>query len=148
VTEGAQNLNQAVREQTLKTAQDFYGDDQLPESQQDARDRLREMVESYETIGNSLDDVAQQQGVRDTVDQAAEQAQEAAEGPQDIEAPAAKSSRQDKVRGAATSAAGKAVEIAGSFTGDRRTKKIKGFLARRKGAFDKKKGASKELLDQ
>lgn len=105
------------------------------------------MVESYETIGNSLDDVAQQQGVRDTVDQAAEQAQEAAEGAQDKEAPAAKGSRQDKVRGAATSAAGKAVEIAGSLTGDRRTK-IKGFLARRKGAFDKKKGASKELLDQ
>ena len=167
VTGGAQNLNQAIREQTLKSAQDFYGDslgslkgqlvddrsqlqdllDQLPESQWDARARLQEMVESYETIGNSLDDVAQQQGVRDTVDQAAEQAQEAAEGAHDIEAPAAKSSRQDKVRGAATSAAGKAVEIAGSLTGDRHTK-IKGFLARRKGAFDKKKGASKELLDQ
>jgi hypothetical protein len=26
VTEGAQNLNQAIREQVLKSAQDFYGD--------------------------------------------------------------------------------------------------------------------------
>jgi uncharacterized protein YjbJ (UPF0337 family) len=167
VTEGAQNLNQAIREQTLKSVQDFYGNslgslkgqleddrsqlqdllDQLPESQQDARDRLQEMVESYETIGNSLDEATQQQGVRDTVDRAAEQTQEAAEGAQDMDAPATKSSHRDKVRGAATSAAGKALEIAGSLTGDRRTK-IKGFLARRKGAFDKKKGESKELLDQ
>ena len=59
----------------------------------------------------------------------------------------AKSSRRDKVRGAATSAAGKALELAGSFTGDKRTK-IKGFLARRKGAFDKKRGDSKDLLDR
>jgi hypothetical protein len=54
------------------------------------------MVESYEAIGNSLDEIAQQQGVEDAVDRAAEQAQEAAEGAQDIEASAAKSSRRDK----------------------------------------------------
>ena len=166
IQEQIQNLAQQIQEQTLKSARGFYGDslgslkgqleydrsqlqvllDQLPESQHDARARL-EMVESYETIGNSLDDVAHHQGVRDTVDRAAEQAQEAAEGVQDKEAPAARSSRRDKVRRAATSAAGKALEIAGSLTGDRPTK-IKGFLARRKGAFDKKKGASKELFDQ
>jgi uncharacterized protein YjbJ (UPF0337 family) len=52
-----------------------------------------------------------------------------------------------EIKGAATSAAGKALEIAGSLTVDRRTK-VKGFLVRRKGALDKKKGDSKELLDQ
>jgi uncharacterized protein YjbJ (UPF0337 family) len=164
MTEGAQNLNQAIREQTLKSAQDFYGDslgslkgqletdcaqlqellDELPGSQLDARARLEEMVQSYEAIGKSLDEVAQQQRVRDTVTGAAHQVAEEA---QDVGAPAVKSSRRDKVRGAATSAAGKALEIAGSLTGDRRTK-IKGFLARHKGAFDKKKGDSKEVLDQ
>jgi hypothetical protein len=67
------------------------------------------MGESYEIIGNSLDDVvAQQQGVRETVDRATEHAQEAAEGAQDTEVLAAKSSHRDKARGAATSAAGKA----------------------------------------
>jgi len=165
VTEGVQSLSQAIREQTLKSAQAFYGDSlgslkgqlqddrsqlqellgQIPESQEEARARLEQMIESYDTIGNTLDDVARQQGARDTVYRAAEQAQEAVEGVRDTAA--AKSSRRDKVRGVATSAAGKALEIAGSLTGDRRTK-IKGFLARRKGAFDKKKGESKELLDQ
>lgn len=167
MTEGAQNLNEAIRKQTLKSARGFYGDslgslkgqleddrtqlqellDQLPEFQQDARARLEEMVESYEAIGNSLDEAAQQQGMQDAVEGGAKQAQEAAEQTQDVEAQAAKSSRRDKVRGAATSAAGKALEIAGSLTGDRRTR-IKGSLARRKGAFDKEKGESKELLDQ
>jgi uncharacterized protein YjbJ (UPF0337 family) len=167
IQEQTQNLAQQIQEQTLKSARGFYGDslgslkgqleddryqlqdllDQLPESQQDARARLEEMVESYEAIENSLDEVAQQQGVEDAVDRAAQQAQEAAGQAQDVEAPAVKSSRRDKVRGAATSAAGKASEIAGSLTGDRRTG-IKGFLARRKGAFDQKKGESKELLDQ
>jgi uncharacterized protein YjbJ (UPF0337 family) len=167
VTEEAQNLNQAIREQTLKSAQDFYGDslgllkghledgrgqlqdllDQLPDSQEDTRARLEDMVESYEVIENSLDEVAQQQGVQDTVARAAQQTQEAAEQAQDVEIPAAKSRRRDKVKGAATSAGGKALGIAGSLTGDRRTR-IKGFLARRKGAFGKKKCESKDLLDQ
>jgi uncharacterized protein YjbJ (UPF0337 family) len=175
VTEGAQDLNQAIREQTLKGAQDFYGGslgslkgqleddrsqlqellDQLPDSQEDARAQLQEMVSSYQAIESSLDEVAQQQGMEDAVDQAAQQAQEtarqvaeqAAEQAQDGEVPVGKSSRRDKVRGAATSAAGKALEIAGSLTGDRRTR-IKGFLARRKGTFDKKKGDTKDLLDQ
>jgi uncharacterized protein YjbJ (UPF0337 family) len=167
VTEGAQNLNQAIQAQTLKSAQDFYEDslgslkgqleddrsqlqellDQLPESQQDARARLEEMVRSYEATGKSLDDAAQQQDVEDAMEGAAQRAQEVVEGALDVETPAAKSSRRDKVKGAATSAAGRALQIAGSLTGDRHTK-IKGFLARRKGAFDKKKGDSKELLDQ
>ena len=57
----------------------------------------------------------------------------------------AKSSRRDKVKGAATGIAGRALEIIGSLTGNRRTK-AKGFLARRKGAFDKKRGSLKGLL--
>ena len=165
--EEAQNLTEAIRDRTLKSARDFYGDslgslkgqlehdrsqlqellDQLPAPQQAARSRLEEMIESYEAIGNSLDEVAQQQGVRDTVSRAAQQTQEAAEQAQDVEAPASNSSRRDKVRGAATSAAGKALGVAGSLTGDKRTR-LKGFLARPKGAFDRKKGDSKELLDQ
>ena len=156
----AQNLNQTIREQTLKSAQSFYrnslgslkdqleGDRaqlqellaQLPESLQDARAQLEQMIESYETVGNSLDEGAQEQDLQDAVGQAAEHAP-------DVETPAAKSSRRDKVKGAATSAAGKALGVAGSLTGDKRTR-LKGFLARPKGAFDRKKGDSKELLDQ
>ena len=175
MTEGAQDLNQAIREQTIKSAQDFYGGslgslkgqleddrsqlqellDQLPDSQEEARAQLQELVASYDAIENSLDEVAQQQGMKGTVDQAAQQAREtarqvaeqAAAQAQEGEVPVAKSSRRDKVRGAATGAAGKALEIAGSLTGDRRTR-IKGFLAQRKGAFDKKKGDTKDLLDQ
>lgn len=113
---------------------------QLPESLQDARAQLEQMIKSYETVGNSLDEVAQEQGLQDTVGQTAEHAP-------DVETPAAKSSRRDKVKGAATSAAGKALGVAGSLTGDKRTR-LKGFLARPKGAFDRKKGDSKELLDQ
>jgi uncharacterized protein YjbJ (UPF0337 family) len=78
--------------------------------------------------------------VQDTVDRAAEQAQEDVKEAQDTKTPAAKSSRRDKVRGAATGAAVKVLEIAGSLTGDRRTK-IEGFLARRKGVFDKKRAS-------
>jgi len=48
------------------------------------------MVESYEAIGNSLDEVAQQQGVRDTVDRAAEQAYELVEEIRDTVTPVAK----------------------------------------------------------
>ena len=57
----------------------------------------------------------------------------------------AKSSRRDKVKGAATGTAGRVWEIVGSLTGNRRTK-AKCFLARCKGAFDKKKGSVKGLL--
>ena len=165
--EEAQNLTEAIRDRTLKSARDFYGDslgslkgqlehdrsqlqellDQLPEPQQAARSRLEEMIESYEAVGKSLDEVAQQQGVQDAVDRAAQQAQKAAEQAQDTKVPAAQSSRRDKVKGAATGAAGKALELAGSLTGDRHTR-IKGFLARRKVAFDKKKAEAKELVDQ
>jgi uncharacterized protein YjbJ (UPF0337 family) len=109
-------------------------------------------VQSYQTIEDSLEEVAQEQGVQEAVNQVAQQiagqaAEQKAEQAQNGEIPVAKSSRRDKVREAATGAAGKALEIAGSFTGNKRTK-IKGFLARRKGTLDKKKGDSKELLGQ
>jgi hypothetical protein len=90
IQEQTQNLTQQIQEQTLKSARDFYGKslgslkgqleddrsqlqellDQLPDSQKDARVRLQQMVESYEAVGHSLDEVAQQQGVQDAVDQA------------------------------------------------------------------------------
>src|SRR3712207_2234734 len=50
----------------------------------------RRWVESYEAIRNSLDEVAQQQGVRDTVDRAAEQAYELVEEIKDAVTPVAK----------------------------------------------------------
>ena len=106
------------------------------------------MGESYEIIGNSLDDVvAQQQGVRETVDRATEHAQEAAEGAQDTEVLAAKSSPTGTRLEERRSVPPARHKIASSLIGDRRTR-IKGFLARRKDAFAKKKAQSKELLDQ
>ena len=96
MTEGISNLAQQIQEQVLKSAQDFYGNslgslksqvendrsqlqellEQLPGSQEDARAQLEELVASYEAIGDSLDEVAQQQGVEEAVDQAAQQAQQ------------------------------------------------------------------------
>jgi pyruvate/2-oxoglutarate dehydrogenase complex dihydrolipoamide acyltransferase (E2) component len=101
VAEGVQNLVQQIHEQTLKSAEDFYGNslgdlmgqmhndrsqlqellEQLPESQEEAREQLEAMVSSYEAIENSLEEVAQQQGVEDAVNQAAQQAQETAGEP-------------------------------------------------------------------
>ena len=57
----------------------------------------------------------------------------------------AKSSLRDKVKGMATGTAGRVLKVVGSLTGNRRTK-AKGFLARHKGTFDKKKGSLKGLL--
>lgn len=88
MTEGVASLLQQIQQQVLNSAQDFYGNslgslkgqlendrsqlqeliEQLPESQQDARAQLEELVASYEAIEGSLDEVAQQQGVQDAVD--------------------------------------------------------------------------------
>ena len=96
MTEAAQSLIQQIQQQTVKSAQDFYGSslgslkgrlendrsqledllEQLPESQQDARAHIEQLIASYETIGDSLDEVAQQQGVEEAVNQVADQAQE------------------------------------------------------------------------
>ena len=92
-----QNLIQQIQEQVLKGVEDFYGkslgslesrlkDDrsqleelleQLPNSQEDVRARIEQLVASYEAIGESLQETAQQQGVEEVLSQAVQQAQEA-----------------------------------------------------------------------
>src|SRR4051794_9157859 len=89
VTEGVHNLAQTIQEQILKSAHDFYGNslgslksrlendrsqlqellEQILDSQEDARAQIEELVASYEAIGDSLDEVVQQQGVEDAVNQ-------------------------------------------------------------------------------
>jgi len=93
-----QNLVQQIQEQVLKGVEDFYGkslsslesrlkDDrsqleelleQLPNSQEDMRTRIEQLVASYEAIGESLQVTARQQGVEGVLSQAVQQAQEAA----------------------------------------------------------------------
>lgn len=89
-----QELQQQVRGQVMQAAQDFYGDslsklkgllqssrEQLQEfaeqAPSDAQAQLQEMVDSYLEIEDVVDQSAQDQGIGDAVDQAAE-AQEAA----------------------------------------------------------------------
>jgi pyruvate/2-oxoglutarate dehydrogenase complex dihydrolipoamide acyltransferase (E2) component len=92
-----QNLIQQIQEQVLKGVEDFYGkslsslesrlkDDrsqleelleQLPNSQEDVRARIEQLVASYEAIGESVQETAQQQGVEEVLSQAVQQAQEA-----------------------------------------------------------------------
>jgi pyruvate/2-oxoglutarate dehydrogenase complex dihydrolipoamide acyltransferase (E2) component len=96
VTEDAQNLTQQIQEQTLRIAQDFYGEslgrlkgqlqsdrsqlenlaEQVPS--EEAQAQIQEMVDSYTAIEESLDQAAQDLGVQDAVNQAVQQAQEAA----------------------------------------------------------------------
>jgi pyruvate/2-oxoglutarate dehydrogenase complex dihydrolipoamide acyltransferase (E2) component len=95
VTEGAQNLAQQIQQQTIQSAQDFYGEslgrlkgqlqsdraqleslaEQVP--QEEGQAQIQEMVDSYSAIEESLDQSAQDLGVEDTVHQALQQAQEA-----------------------------------------------------------------------
>ena len=98
MTEQAQNLVGQIQEQVQQTAQDFFGDspgeikgqlathrsqlqeliEMLPESQEEGRAQLEQLLGSYEELENSLDEVAQEQGLQEMVNQAAQQAQEAA----------------------------------------------------------------------
>lgn len=98
VTEQGQDLVQQIQEQVQQSAEDFFGDslgaiktqlathrsqlqeiiEMLPESQEGGRAQLEQLLGSYEELENSLDEVAQEQGLQDTVNQAAQQAQEAA----------------------------------------------------------------------
>src|SRR5215208_816744 len=100
MTENVQNLQQQIQEQTVHSAQDFYGNsigqlkgqlqndrtqlesllEQLPEDQEDARAQIQEMVDSYESIESSLDEVTQSQGIEDRVNEAVRQVQDAAGG--------------------------------------------------------------------
>jgi hypothetical protein len=92
---GPQDLSQQVQEQTVGSAQDYFGDslgrlkgklqsdraqleslaEQVPD--EEAQAQFQEMVDSYEAIESSLDQSAQDLGVTDAVNQALQQAQEA-----------------------------------------------------------------------
>ena len=93
MSEEAQNLQQQVQQQTMQSAQDFFGASlgsvkgriagdraqleelagQLPDG--DAQAQIQEMVDSYNDIEGSLDRAAQDQELQDTVDEAAQQEQ-------------------------------------------------------------------------
>jgi pyruvate/2-oxoglutarate dehydrogenase complex dihydrolipoamide acyltransferase (E2) component len=95
VSEGAQNLQQRIQQQTIQSAQDFYGESlgrlksQLQEDRaqleslaeqmpsEEAQVQIQELVDSYEAIESSLDQSAQDIGVEDAVNQALQQAKEA-----------------------------------------------------------------------
>jgi methyl-accepting chemotaxis protein len=103
MTEQAQNLVGQIQEQVQQTAQDFFGDslgeiknqlathrsqlqeliEMLPESQEEGRAQLEQLLGSYEELENSLDEVAQEQGLQETVNEAAQQAQEGTEQAQE-----------------------------------------------------------------
>jgi methyl-accepting chemotaxis protein len=103
MTEQAQNLVSQIQEQVQQTAQDFFGDslgeiknqlathrsqlqeliEMLPESQEEGRAQLEQLLNSYEELENSLDEVAQEQGLQEMVNQAAQQAQEGTEQAQE-----------------------------------------------------------------
>jgi len=85
----AQNLQQQIEEQTRKSAEEFYGDslgrikgqlqndraqlESLAEqSSPDAQAQLQEMADSYSEIEDTLDQAAQDQGLEDVVDEAAQ----------------------------------------------------------------------------
>src|SRR5215216_7833308 len=98
MTEQGQNLAQQIQEQVQQSAEDFFGDslgaiknqlatqrsqlqeivEMVPESQEGGRAQLDQLLSSYEELENSLDQVAQEQGLQEMVNQAAQQAQEAA----------------------------------------------------------------------
>ena len=98
MTEQGQDLIQQVQEQVQQSAENYFGDslgaiknqlathrsqlqeliDMLPESQEGGRAQLEQLLSSYEELENSLDEVAQEQGLQETVNQAAQQAQEVA----------------------------------------------------------------------
>jgi methyl-accepting chemotaxis protein len=103
MTEQAQNLVGQIQDQVQQTAQDFFGDslgeiknqlathrsqlqeliEMLPESQEEGRAQLEQLLGSYEELENSLDEVAQEQGLQEMVNQAAQQAQEGTEQAQE-----------------------------------------------------------------
>ena len=93
---GPQDLSQQIQEQTLSSAQDFFGEslgklkgqlqseraeleslvEQIPD--EEAQAQIQEMVDSFSEIENSLDQGAQDLGIEDAVDQALQQAQDTA----------------------------------------------------------------------
>ncbi len=86
-----QNLQQQVQQQAAESAQNFYGQSvgglksqiqnyreqleqfsqQLPEG--DAQAQVQEMIDSYSELEGSMDQAAQDQGIEDAVNEAAQQ---------------------------------------------------------------------------
>ena len=134
--------------------------EQLPDSQEDAHAQLEEWLAAYEAIENSLKEVAQHQGVEHAVNQVTQQTQEAPGQPTEITeatqqaqsitghatkqaqdergVPTAADNRWKRVRGAASSTAGRAFGTLGSVAGVGYTK-ARGLLAREKGPSDNEK---------
>jgi hypothetical protein len=100
VPEGEKNLRHRIQEQTLLITRNYYGDslgrledilrrdraqledlaEQLPGG--DAKARIRDMVDSYSKIEESLHQASREAGVEDAVDEATWQAQKGeANGP-------------------------------------------------------------------
>src|SRR5215216_3881860 len=89
----SQNLAQQIREQTVKSAQDFYGEslgriksqlqndraqleslaEQIPD--EEAQAQIQNMADSYAIIEESFDQAVQDLGVEEVVSQALQQAQ-------------------------------------------------------------------------
>ena len=98
MTEQGQNLVQQIQEQVQQSAEDFFGDslgaiknqlatqrsqlqelvEMVPDSEEGGREQLEQLLSSYEELENSLDEVAQEQGLQEMVNEAAQQAQQAA----------------------------------------------------------------------
>jgi len=133
MTEQGQDLAHQIQEQVQKTAEDFYGDSlasiktqlvdhrsqlqelmqMLPESQEEGRAQLEQLLSSYEELESFLDEVAQEQGIQETVNQAVQQAQEAAgQATEQVQETAGQAAEQ------AQGAAGEGIEQAQESTGE------------------------------
>lgn len=91
MSEGAQNLQQQIQQQTMQSARDFYGSSlgsakaQLQDArtqleslaeqtpQEEAQAKIQEMVDSYYEMESRIDQAAQDHGVEDAVNQATQQ---------------------------------------------------------------------------
>jgi pyruvate/2-oxoglutarate dehydrogenase complex dihydrolipoamide acyltransferase (E2) component len=125
MSQGAQNLIQQIQQQTVHSVQDFFAkslgrikgqlqsnraqleglSEQLPEG--DAQALVQEMVDSYYEIETTLDQAAQDQGLEEALNEAAQQ-----EEGQDTAGQVAEQA-QDTVGGAAQQAQDTAGEVAG-----------------------------------
>jgi hypothetical protein len=126
MSQGAQNLIQQIQQQTVHSVQDFFAkslgrikgqlqsnraqleglSEQLPEG--DAQALVQEMVDSYYEIETTLDQAAQDQGLEEALNEAAQQQEEG----QDTAGQVAEQA-QDTVGGAAQQAQDTAGEVAG-----------------------------------
>ena len=141
MSEGAQNLQQLIQQQTMQSVRDFYGNSlggakaQLQDTrtqleslaeqtpQEEAQAEIQEMVDSYYEIESRIDQAAQDHGVEDVVNQATqqtdgqvtEQAGQAVQGAQDAAGGVAGQAGQaaQQAQDTAGQAAGQAQETVG-----------------------------------